>query len=369
MIPTKDMLVDALRTLVEAETPSGDSESLETGFLILRRLLEDLTGRKARIGHVDGVPYLHLPATAAPSVLIIGHLDTVWPVGTLTEIPFSVVDEIARGPGVFDMKSGLVIAMGALAGCAVPDHVGLLVTGDEEIGSATGRSLVELHSSAPLAVLIPEPSAPGGGIKLARKGVGIYGFAIRGREAHAGLEPERGFNATVEMGALIADLVELGDAAVGTTVTPTKANSGVTVNTVPADAMLHADVRAWTLPELKRVDAAIRARGPRVPGVEVTVHGGINRPPMEAGVSTALAELAQQAARDLGMDPIETTMVGGGSDGNFSAALGTPTLDGVGALGGGAHARHEWVDVSSLTDRARWLASLCERVVRGELGG
>ena len=368
MIPSRETLLRALRTLVELETPTGHAEGLAEGFSALASLTFEFTGRRADIMFAGGVPYLYLPATEEPSVLILGHLDTVWPVGTLAEIPFSVEGDQARGPGVFDMKAGLVIALGAIAGSSVADHIGILVTGDEEVGSPTGRALVEQYSPRAAAVFVPEPAAPGGRIKRARKGVGIYEFTIRGRGAHSGLEPERGLNTTIEMGALIADLVELQDLGNGTTVTPTKARSGVTINTVPADATLSADARAWTAEELQRVDNAVRARQPHVAGVEVTIAGGINRLPLEAGVSAGLVALARGVAIDLGMGDIGAVGVGGASDGNFSAALGIPTLDGVGAVGGGAHARDEWVDVASLTVRAAWLAMIAERVVAGDRG-
>jgi glutamate carboxypeptidase len=362
-------MLGALRTLVEVETPTGHLAGLTEGFEALASLTYEFTGRRAEIRFADGVPYLYLSATKEPSVLVIGHLDTVWPVGTLAEIPFSVEGDRARGPGVFDMKAGLVIALGAIAGSSVADHIGILVTGDEEIGSPTGRALVEQYSPRAAAVFVPEPAAPGGSIKMARKGVGIYQFTIRGRGAHSGLEPERGLNATIEMGALIADLVGMQDLANGTTVTPTTARSGVTINTVPADATLNADVRAWTTQELQRIDIAVRARKPHVSGVEVTVTGGINRPPLEASTSSRLVDLAKQAALDVGLGAIGAACVGGGSDGNFCAALGIATLDGVGAAGGGAHASDEWADVSSLTLRSAWLAMVAERVVGGDLAG
>ena len=367
MFPSLDTMLDAAASLVETETPTGDLEALNAGFARLSDLVANFTGRGATVAHVDGVPYLHLPAEKTPTVLVIGHLDTVWPIGTLKHMPFRVLGGRVTGPGIFDMKAGLVIAMAAIAGCSVADHVSLLVTGDEETGSNTGRGLVQQFSSTAIAVLVPEPSAPGGAIKMARKGVGMYELAIRGREAHAGLEPELGINATVELGSLIADLVRMQDVQAGTTVTPTKASSGLTANTVPSDAVLSADVRAWSMQELQRVDHAVRARLTAVEGAEVTVTGGINRPPLEASTSLALVKLAQQAARDLGMPEIDATSVGGGSDGNFSAALGIPTLDGVGAVGGGAHSRDEWMDIACLPARAQWLAAVCEQVVSGGL--
>jgi predicted acylesterase/phospholipase RssA len=250
-MPDDDALVAWLRDLVEVETPSGDIEALDEAFAVLGAQVEGAFGRRPIISRVNGTPYLYVPAVAQPSVLVLGHLDTVWPRGTLAEIPFTVIDDVARGPGVLDMKAGLVIANAAAAHCEIPDHIGLLVTGDEEIGSPIGRGLVESHAPGHLAVFVPEAAAPGGAVKIARKGVSIYQLAINGREAHAGLEPERGLNATVEMGALIGDLVALQDADLGTTVTPTKARSGVTGNTIPSDALLHVDVRAWSQEELE----------------------------------------------------------------------------------------------------------------------
>jgi len=363
VIPTRETLVEALRVLVEVETPSGDLAALEEGFERLASVVLELTGRSAMVERVDGIPYLYLGATASPSVLVIGHLDTVWPRGTLAQMPFAVDGDVATGPGIFDMKAGLVIALAAIAGCAAADHVSLLVTGDEEIGSVTGRPLVERYAAAASAVLIPEPSANGGAIKKARKGVGMYEFSIRGREAHAGLEPERGINATVELAALVADLGALQGAADGTTVTVTTARSGTTANTVPAEATLCLDVRGWTQDELERIDRAIRARDPHLDGVEVAITGGINRPPLEERFTEELVGIARQAAIDTGLGPIGAVAVGGGSDGNFAAAMGIPTLDGIGAAGDGAHARHEQVDLASLVPRARWIARVVEQVV------
>jgi glutamate carboxypeptidase len=366
-VKTKQSMVDALRALVEIETPSGDNEALAVGFAKLKGLIEQATGRSAQIDRVDGVPYLYLPASASPSVLFIGHLDTVWPIGTLTEIPFAVSNDVATGPGVFDMKTGLVIAMGAIARCEVSDHVAMLVTGDEEVGSVTSRALVEKYAKESLAVIVTEGAAPCGGIKKTRKGVALYKFTLQGKAAHAGLEPERGSNATVELGSLITDLFDLQNISAETTVTPTVASSGVAINTIPDKAILHVDARAWTLSELQRVDTAIRSRQIKVAGVEITIAGGINRPPLEASVTSELVGLAQQAAIDIGLESINAVGVGGASDGNFTAAMGIPTLDGVGAFGGGAHARDEWVDLNSLTKRSEWLALVCERIISGEL--
>lgn len=266
------------------------------------------------------------------------------------------------------MKAGLAIAIEAIASCGAPEHVGLLVTGDEETGSMVGRRLVERFAPGNTAVVVPEPSADGGGIKSARKGIGIYGLTLVGRAAHAGLEPHKGASTTIELAALVRDAAELEDEERGTTVTPTLAMSGQSVNTVPAYGVLHLDVRAWTDSELSRVDSAIRARTPATAGVGVEVGGGVNRPPMEEATSRALVDLAIDAAHNLGLGRLRVERVGGASDGNLSAALGIPTLDGVGAVGGGAHARDEWASLSSFAPRARWLARVLALVACGSLG-
>lgn len=364
---TGGSLLDALRRLVEVETPTGDDEALHRGFELLADLVVERTGRRAHVGRERGVPFLHLAPLVSPSVLVVGHLDTVWPLGTLAEIPFAARDGVVTGPGVFDMKAGLAIALEAFALCAERDHVGLLVTGDEEIGSPTGRGLVERFATTVDAVVVPEPAAEGGGLKAARKGVGMYELRLRGRAAHAGLEPHLGANTTLELAALVHDLVRLEQPDRGTTVTPTVASSGTTLNTVPELGVLHVDVRAWTPDELVRVDQAVRGRRPSTDGVAVEVIGGINRPPLQASGAAALVALAQAAAMEVGLGTLEAVAVGGGSDGNFSAALGIPTLDGAGAVGGGAHARDEWVDQTCLEPRARWLARLFERVAAGDL--
>jgi len=364
-------MLRGLRALVEAETPSGDLQALQRGFDVLADLVVEHTGRTPEVGTGrGGVPYLHLVPLREPSILVIGHLDTVWPLGTLADMPFTVGGGVVRGPGAFDMKSGLVVALAAMATTSKAEHVGLLVTGDEEVGSVAGRELVERYGGRADAVIVPEPAAPGGALKATRKGVGIYQFILDGRAAHAGLEPERGANTTVEMAHLVRDLVSLQDLSRGTTVTPTLVTSGTTINTVPEQASLHADVRSWTTAELQRVDAAVRARRESVAGVTVQVSGGINRLPLEADASDRFVALALQVAQEVGLEPMGAVGVGGGSDGNFVGALGIPTLDGAGAVGGGAHARDEWVDIACLVPRAHWLAGVVERVVEvAEDGG
>lgn len=265
------------------------------------------------------------------------------------------------------MKAGIVQALFALADLVEAgfDHppVVLLITADEEIGSPAGRTLVEAAAEGAGSVLVLEASADGGLLKTARKGVGNYRLHVTGRAAHAGLEPEKGSNALVALSRLILALDDVARPAVGTSVTPTLARAGSAQNTVPAEAWVAIDVRATTATEQQRVDTTLR--GLSAPeDITVRFEGGMNRPPLEERMALDLFELAERAARRLGFPALLSAHVGGGSDGNFTAALGVPTLDGLGAVGGGAHAEGEYVLVTTMPQRAALLAGLIV-----ELGG
>jgi glutamate carboxypeptidase len=290
----------------------------------------------------------------------------VWPAGTIDRWPFSVDGNRATGPGAFDMKAGLVQALFALAALGATDlarpPVVLVVTADEEIGSPAGRAVVESVARNASAVLVLEASESGR-LKVARKGVSNYDLFVTGRAAHAGLEPEKGVNALVAAARLIVELERLGAPQLGTTVTPTTATAGTTRNTVPAAASVALDVRAATTAEQQRVDDAVRALHPDG-GAGLTVEGGVNRPPMEETSSAELMALARRAAERCGLGPLGSARVGGGSDGNFTAALGVRTLDGLGAVGAGAHAEGEYVDVPSMPERAALLAELILEIGR-----
>ncbi|MFI1380105.1 M20 family metallopeptidase [Embleya sp. NPDC020886] len=349
-----------LRRLVELETPSGHVPGLDPLYELLASWSDGLLGEPERVVR-DGVPHLYVhervrdPAVAP--VLLLGHADTVWPLGTLAERPFTAVDGRVTGPGVFDMKAGLVTALDALELIGGADDVRMLVSGDEERGSLTSRALIEEAAAGCRAVLVLEPSQDGA-VKTARKGVAMYRVGVHGRAAHAGLEPELGVNALVELAHQVLAISVLGDPGRGTTVTPTVGGAGTTTNTVPESAYVDVDVRAWERAELLRVEEALSALCPRLPGARVEPAGGINRPPLEHGMSRGLLLAARRLAREGGLTAIEEARVGGGSDGNFTAALGIPTLDGLGPAGGGAHARHEWLDAGSLPERARLVAGL-----------
>ncbi|UYM04241.1 M20 family metallopeptidase [Solicola gregarius] len=354
--PSLTRVLERVEHLVTVETPSADADRLlacyeplrEWGTAALRREPDTITR--------DGVPHLYWPA-AEPSVLLLMHADTVFAAGTIDSRPFRIEDGRAYGPGVFDMKSGIVMAFEALEQVENPAAISLVITGDEEIGSPTSRPLIEEAAANARATLVPEPSLDGA-LKTSRKGGGIYEVRLEGREAHAGLEPERGHNALVELAHVVTHVCELADPARGTTVTPTTARAGTTTNTVPADARVGIDVRAGSIEELRRVDDALRTMSSRNAHVRIRLDGGINRPPLEDSASRGLYAIAREAAAAAGLPAVERRSVGGASDGNFTAALGVPTLDGLGAVGDGAHTPEEWIDVASLPDRTRLIAAV-----------
>lgn len=367
MSSTETQIVrERLRSLVEIESPTGHREGIAECLSLVGAWAGEAFGRSGEIQTISGVDHLYFKAPKPGGVLILGHTDTVWPMGTLERLPFVVNEGRARGPGVFDMKSGLVAAIGALERLGSEDSpavdgISLLVTGDEETGSLTSRGLIEVAAAHASVVLVLEPSF-NGAVKIARRGAGIYRLKLQGRAAHAGLEPEKGANALTEMVSTVQRLECLSDESRGTTVSPTLAQAGTAVNTIPEFAEVAFDVRAWTLDELERVDSVLRSTVPKHPEVTLTIEGGINRPPLEREHAEPLHRLAQQVAADLGQAPLDGIAVGGASDGNFTAAVGTPTLDGLGPLGDGAHAEHEWVDLESIAERSELVAEVIRRV-------
>lgn len=356
---TPEML-HQLSRLVNAESGSSDLRGIRLCAGIIEGIGTELTGKAPQRVETDGRVHLLWRFGAdklPPSVVLIGHFDTVWPHGTLERWPFNVDGETATGPGAFDMKSGIVQMFHAVSEAGVPDGVACLLTSDEELGSQTSRSLIEQVARGASAALVLEPSVDGA-LKVARKGTSMYEIAVEGRAAHAGLEPEKGANATVELAHQILAITAMGKPEVGTTVTPTVASAGTTTNTVPANALLHVDVRAETQAEQARIDGEIRALQATINGTRVLVAGGPNRPPFATDASESLFEKAQNIANAYGLGPLRGEAVGGGSDGNFTAGIGVPTLDGLGAVGGKAHAEGEWVHVPSMAERAALLAAL-----------
>jgi glutamate carboxypeptidase len=359
-------MLDDIRTLVECESPSSDHAAVARSADVVAGIGAELLGSDPERIVVDGVTHLRWRFGDETRALVLAHHDTVWPTGSLASHPFTIEDGILRGPGSFDMKAGLAMAFHAIASLGERDGVTLLVTGDEELGSTASRSLIESEATGARAAFVLEASGEGGALKLARKGVSTYHVTVTGRAAHAGLEPERGANAAIELAHQVLAVAALADPDAGTTVTPTVLSAGTTVNTVPASGSVQIDVRAWTTAEQDRVDAGIRSLMSRVQGTSLEVRGGPNRPPLEQSASADLFAQAQAIAADLGMPPLAGAAVGGGSDGNFTAGMGVPTLDGLGAVGGGAHADHEHVVVAELEPRTRLLAGLLSRAIEAE---
>lgn len=350
-----DLLADIER-LVRCESPSTDLSAVARSADVTADVGAARLGVAPERIVLDGRTHLRWRLGSGPRrVLLLGHHDTVWPVGTLARIPFEVCGDVLRGPGCFDMKAGLAMIFQAAAGL---DGVTVLVTGDEELGSPSSRGLIETEARLHDAVLVTEASAEGGALKTERKGVSRYEVTLHGRAAHAGLEPERGVNATVEAAHQILAVARLGDPATGTTVTPTLLSSGTSANTVAAQGKFAVDARVRTLAEQLRVDESMRALRPVLDGAKVEVTGGPNRAPMEPTASASLFALASRLADRLGIGPLTSAAVGGASDGNFTAGVGVPTLDGLGAVGGGAHAESEHVLVSELVPRTALLRAL-----------
>jgi len=353
-----DQMIDELALLVGAESPSHEPDALAEAADVLGGLMERRLGSAPdRLESAAG-PHLLWRGGPTAKVLLVGHYDTVFARGTIHERPFRVADGHATGPGVFDMKAGIVQGLHAVGSLSDPSEVAILLTCDEEVGSSTSRHLVEALARDATAVLVLEPSADDGALKIERKGTGNFEVIVHGRAAHAGLEPEKGRNALVAAARLILEIEQFANPQLGTTVTPTLAAAGTADNVVPAEARVRIDVRISTLAEMDRIDRCFA--GLRSADCELEIIGGINRPPMPASASAGLLELARR------IDPgIGAVSVGGASDGNFTAAIGVPTLDGLGAVGGGAHADHEYVVVSTMPERARLLAGIIEAVIAG----
>ncbi len=355
----ENAMLDHLAHLVGVESPSTDLHATTRAADAVDALFRELLGHPAeRLGD-GGRVHLRWEGGGPTRVLLVGHVDTVWPLGTSARWPFHVADGTATGPGVFDMKAGLVQGLHALSLLDDLSGVAFVVTTDEETGSGTSRALIEESARGARAALVLEPSAAGA-LKSARKGVSMYDVIAHGRAAHAGLEPEKGVNAAIELAHQLLDLESLADPALGTTVTPTVLSGGTTTNTVPAAARAAVDVRVATPDEQSRVDAAIRERRARLPGARVEVLGGPNRPPLPAAASADLLVRARAVAEALGLRPLADVAVGGGSDGNFTAGVGVPTLDGLGAVGDGAHAEGEHVVVAAMAERAALVAGLVQ---------
>jgi glutamate carboxypeptidase len=362
-------LLDMIEALVCLESPSGDAHAINRCAARLESRLSGQGGVVSRLPGGSAGDHVRAEfGSGTRQVLLLGHIDTVWPVGTLARLPFRTAGGMLHGPGVFDMKAGLAMAALALRALAqspggLPGRVVLLATADEETGSAASRPAIEAEALRSAAVLVLEPALPGGALKTSRKGCGEFVLRIGGRAAHAGVEPEKGASAISELARQVPRIEALQDAAAGTTLNVGVIRGGSRPNVVAADAEAVIDVRVASAEEAARVTGSLRALAPVDPRTRLAVAGGIDRPPMErsAGVA-ALFAIARAVAVELG-HALEEGSTGGGSDGNLTAALGVPTLDGLGAVGGGAHADNEHVSIADLPWRAALLAGLLRRIL------
>ncbi|MBI0433206.1 M20 family metallopeptidase [Roseomonas sp. KE0001] len=369
-IGTSEQLLEELRGWVETETPTTDAAAInrlldraEAGLAAVGAVLERIPGTEGRGDHLVA----RTPGEGRP-VLVAGHLDTVWDHGTLERtIPFRVEGEKCFGPGIYDMKAGSFFAFHSVReilrhGTRTRSPITLLLTSDEEVGSGTSRALIEREAAGACAVLIPEPA--GGTQKAcvtARKGTGRFTIQVEGRSAHAGGNWQEGASAVVTLARLIGQIHALVDLPGGTTTNVAPIWGGTRPNVIPNKAGCEVDFRVATLEDAARVEAAVMAMaGPQPEGTSVVITGGLNRPPMVEGPGNlALYEQARAIAARLGYD-LPKQHRGGGSDGNFTAAMGIPTLDGLGCSGAGAHAEFEHILWRELAPRCGTLCELLE---------
>jgi glutamate carboxypeptidase len=362
----RDPMLQTLRTLVEHETPTDDKAAIDRAQEYLSGEFDALGGSVHVFPQVEAGDHLRVEFAGAqePQLTLLTHIDTVYSLGTLATMPFRAEGRLAYGPGIFDMKGGIVIVLYAFKalqslGLVPQRKIVCLVTSDEEIGSLASRALIEEEARNSSTVLVLEPGAgPHGSLKTWRKGVGRFTLNVTGRASHAGADPDRGRSAIIELAHQVLQLNALNDAKVGTTVNVGIVSGGSRANVVPADARAEIDVRVMTLAEARRIEDVMQSIEPLTPDTTVLVTGGLNRPPMERTPEImARYETARALAAQIGIELSETG-TGGGSDGNFTAALGTPTLDGLGAVGNGAHSPNEFVVVDRLPQRAAILAGL-----------
>ncbi len=357
-------LKSRLRELVEIESPSDDKAAVDRAGALVARWVEALGGNVQRHRQKKFGDVLELRFGPARSkrgrVLLLGHLDTVWPMGTLKTMPWREAEGKLWGPGALDMKAGVVMALEAVAALresGAERPVTLLLVSEEEVGSPVSRRITERLAAESAAVLVLEP-AQGLAYKTARKGVGNYGLLVEGVGSHAGVDFGSGHSAVLEMARLVERVSGFTDLSRGLTVNVGVISGGTRSNVVAAQCVAEVDVRIAKARDALRVERMFRGLKVTDKACRLTVTGGINRPPMERKPRTvALFRLARGLAAEMGLT-LEEAATGGGSDGNFTAAMGVPTLDGMGAVGAGAHAAHEHVEAKHLVERAVLLAGI-----------
>ena len=354
--------IEDLQKLVELESPSEDLKACRAVVELAVKIADENLNSAAEIVEENGRPVFWW-GSKNPKIVLLAHLDTVWPTGSYLPT-WSVTGDIAKGPGVFDMTAGFLQAIYAVKEISdAHSKVAIIATTDEELGSQTSRALIERVSKSASAVLVLEASL-NGKVKTGRKGTAMYQIALHGRASHAGLEPEKGINATTEIAAIVIEVAKLANPEFGTTVVPTVMRAGTTTNTVPALATLDIDIRSFSAAELIRVDSSIKSLVAAHSEAKLEVTGGINRPPLETSATLELYEILEKVASEIGMQPIGHASVGGASDGNFAAAAGARVLDGLGAVGDGAHAPHEQILLSSIPSRVKLLTAFIKELIR-----
>jgi glutamate carboxypeptidase len=360
----RDWLLDTIEALVRLESPTTDKAAVDRCGAELAARLERIGGRVTKLTRPDRGDHLLTEfGCGASQILLLGHFDTVWPVGQLERMPLVRSNGRLHGPGVFDMKAGVAIAMLAAraiaeTGTPLSRRLVMLWTTDEEIGSGSSRAAIEEEARRSDAVLVLEPSLPGGALKTQRKGCGAYEVTVKGIAAHAGIEPQKGASAVHELAHQILQIDALQDLARGISVNVVQASGGLRSNVIPDEAHAIVDVRVPTADAAAEIDRAFHGLRPRDPRTTLEARGGFDRPPLERTDQVVrLYRQAREIAHELGHDLAEGG-TGGGSDGNFTAAVGVATLDGLGAVGDGAHAVYEHVEIDSLPDRAALVAGL-----------
>jgi len=372
----QDHMVYTIRDLVEIESPSDNKPAVDRIAAFLAPRFEALGGRthlhrSTDFGdslQIDFAAHSRLQAANRQPVLLLGHYDTVYPLGTLASMPCKVENGRLHGPGVLDMKSGIALMLHAIAALQVwhgqlPRPVTVFLVSDEEVGSHSSRKITEALAKASAGVLVLEPAAGlRGAVKTARKGVGEYTLRVKGVAAHAGLDPGKGHSAILELARQIAVVSKLNHLHQGVSVNPGVVQGGTRTNVIAAEASVGIDVRIKSAKQASGLDRKLRSLKPFDKHCKLEMTGGINRLPMERtpGVA-ALYKKAHEIARQVEWK-LEEAAVGGGSDGNFTAGMGIPTLDGMGGVGEGAHAVHEFIVISELPRRALLLAGMIERV-------
>jgi len=362
-------MVTCLRQLVDLESPSHHKAALDTLGRHLAAEFGKIGGRTRFHPQEHAGDHLQVNFSGAGKpILILGHMDTVWDLGTLDSMPFRVAKGRAYGPGSFDMKAGIVQAIYAIRALQqmhgrLPRAITVLLVTDEEIGSRSSRPITEALAKKSAAVLVLEPSQGSkGALKTSRKGVGAYHVKVAGQEAHSGLDSDKGVSAILELARQLLAIEKFTDRKRGITANPGVIRGGTRTNVVAGEATADVDARVSQSKDIAYLDTKFRSLKPFDKRCRVETTGGIGRPPMERSKKgVALFTLARRLAKELGWE-LEEASVGGGSDGNFTAALGIPTLDGLGAVGEGAHARHESVVIAEMPRRAALLARLIESI-------